>query len=36
MILSGKRDTLQWVDHGFAQIRRNVRLVPFSWDFLDD
>ena len=36
MILSGERDTLPWIIHGYAQVRRNVRLVPFSWKFLDD
>ena len=35
MTFNVKRDTLRWVVHGFAQRRRNVHLVPFSWNFLD-
>ena len=28
-IFSGGGDTLQWIDDGFAQVRRNVRAVTF-------
>ena len=36
MTLSDERDTLQWIVHGMAQLRRNVHLVPFLWNFFDN